>query len=92
MTRAWEFVTDCVGSDYESISAMKAEAVAADYDELADTIGAPFDERQLELGYDDDLRMIDDWHVSYWRSSYRGRPCLYFAWSGMEQIFCPVSA
>jgi hypothetical protein len=85
-------VTDCIGSDYESISSMKHEAVQVDYETLAEAIGEPFLVRQSDLGYDDDLRMENDWHVSYWRSTYRGRPCLYFAWSGIEQIFCEVGS
>lgn len=88
--RRWEFVTDCIHSDGDSINEMKGAAVAVDYETLADEIGEPFTERQADLGYDDDLPMVRDWHVSYWRSTYRGRPCLYFAWSGIEQIFCPT--
>lgn len=88
MTR-WVFVTDCISSDGESIRSMIGAAEQVDYTTLLDTIGAPFVARQAELGYDDDLQMVNDWHVSYWRSTYRERPCLYFAWSGIEQIFCP---
>jgi hypothetical protein len=35
------------------------------------------------------LTMARDWHVSYHRSTFRGRPCVYFRWSGVEHIFQP---
>lgn len=46
---------------------------------------------EAELGYDkhpkQGLTMAGDWHVSYHRSTYQGRPCVYFAWSGIEHVF-----
>lgn len=84
------FETDCVHSDRESITAMQDAATEitrrtflrhVDRGELLDL------ERQL--GYDTGaerggLRMAKDWHVSYARSIYRGRPCVYFQHSRIE--------
>jgi hypothetical protein len=43
------------------------------------------------LGYESHhsrgLTMSQDWHVSYHRSVYRGRPCVYFKHSSIEYIF-----
>lgn len=39
------------------------------------------------VGYDRDLPLSKDWHVSYYRSFYRGRPCYYLVWSGIEHIW-----
>jgi hypothetical protein len=33
------------------------------------------------------LTMAGDYHVSYHRSQYRGRPCYYFSHSAIEYIF-----
>ena len=55
--------------------------------------GDVLDARAKQLGYEvgpqrrGELRIHNDWHVSYHRSTYRGRPCLYIMWSAMNQIF-----
>lgn len=33
------------------------------------------------------LHMANDWAVSYHKSRFRGRPCVYFDWSAIEHIF-----
>lgn len=33
------------------------------------------------------LTMAGDWHVSYHKSTYKGKPCVYFKWSSIEHIF-----
>lgn len=33
------------------------------------------------------LTMAADWHVSYHKSRYRGKPCVYFVHSAIEYIF-----
>lgn len=40
-----------------------------------------------ELGYDSHLRMASDWHVSYYKGTYCGKPCVYFVWSAIEYVF-----
>lgn len=35
------------------------------------------------------LRLKDDWHVSYHRSTYAGCPVCYLVWSGIECVFTP---
>lgn len=39
------------------------------------------------LGYDEYLKMEDDWHVSYWKSEYNYKPIYYFSHSGIEYVF-----
>jgi hypothetical protein len=34
-----------------------------------------------------ELTMARDWHVSYHRSRWHGKPCVYFVWSAIEHIF-----
>ncbi len=39
------------------------------------------------MGYDRHLRLRDDWSVSFWKSSYQGRPCYYVIHSAIEYIW-----
>lgn len=91
--RLLQFDTTCVNSTGELINAMTERAQeisrraflrAVDPRELADVEHA--------LGYDvytmrGGLRMSKDWHVTYHRSVYDGRPCVYFVHSRIEHIF-----
>lgn len=92
---SWRFETNCIGSDSESIQNMVDAARPVTYETMLRTVGRPFVELQGELGYDIDgkrdtgLRMKNDWHVGYFKSVYRGRPCYYFVWSAIEHIFTP---
>jgi len=36
-----------------------------------------------------DLKLRNDWHVGYYKSSFKGRPCYYVQWSGIEYIWTP---
>jgi len=46
---------------------------------------------EQRFGYARDRRrgvtMASDWHVSYYRSLYDGRPCVFFRHSAIEYIF-----
>lgn len=33
------------------------------------------------------LTMRRDWHVEYYRSRFRGAPCIYVKWSAIEFVF-----
>lgn len=37
------------------------------------------------------LRLGDDYHVTYYRSRFRNRPCVYAVHSAIEYIFSPPS-
>lgn len=86
------FQTDCVSSSTEAVTAMldKERPITrrtflrhVDRDNL----------RRIEadLGYERHpsrgLTMAGDWHVSYGKSFFLGRPCVFFAWSAIEHIF-----
>lgn len=87
------FETDCVGSgDGAAIQAMVDSA----QDITRRTFCRHVDQQSREeveraLGYQvgpgPDLTLARDWHVSYHKSTYRGRPCVYFRWSAIEHIF-----
>lgn len=37
------------------------------------------------------LRMRDDFFITYYRSTWKGRRCYYVLWSGIEHIFVEAS-
>lgn len=93
---SFEFTTTCVNSTGPLINAMQEAAKEVSYRTMRKHVGGPMVEMEQQLGYDvghkreTGLRMSKDWHVSYWRSTYDGRPCFYFVWSHIEHIFCEV--
>lgn len=40
-------------------------------------------------GYDRHLRLQNDWHVSFHKSTFQGQPCYFLQWSGIEYIWTP---
>ena len=85
----FHFVTDCVGSTFEDIRdlidngddaiSMRTFAMAIGRDGW----------RQLSamLGYDRYFPLSRDWHVGYYRGTFRGIPAVYMRHSGIEYIF-----
>lgn len=90
---SYEFLTDCVASnDGAGIRDMVDSCI----DITRRTFLKHVDRQQMAemergLGYEKHrskgLTMASDWAVSYHRSKYRGKPCYYFCWSGIEHIF-----
>jgi len=33
------------------------------------------------------LHLRNDWHVRFYKSKFRGRPCWYLDWSAIEHVF-----
>ena len=93
MRRRKRYLCNCVNSgDGDEINRMKDGAVEinrntflkhVDYDEL---VGM-----ELSLGYakhhTQGLIMSQDPYVSYHKSTWRGKECVYFTWSGIEYIY-----
>lgn len=83
------FHTTCVDSDGPSIDAMT--------DAAREVTRRTFQRRcdwrpwAQGLGYsltrDGGLPLARDWHVAYFKSRYRGRPCYYAVHSAIEHIF-----
>jgi len=93
MTKNWVFLTDCIGSnDGPGIQAMVDGATDLTYATVRKHLGDALVELERALGYDvgherGGLRMRKDWAVSYARSQYQGRECIYVRWSAIEHIF-----
>ena len=47
------------------------------------------DDHSYAVGPERGLHLKDDWHVSYHKSRWRGRPCYYIRHSAIEHIFTP---
>ena len=89
-----KYLTCCVESTGPLINAMTEAAVEIDHatmhDEAEDLDEWAVAHSYSPLGSDDGgLLLSSDWHISYWRSSYDGEPCLYLCWSGIEYIWTP---
>ncbi len=88
--RNFVFITDCVSSTGEKINAMKDKSIDVSYK----TFFRHVDWKTVSkmLGYDlhpsQGLTLKNDWHVSYHKSEYDGRPCYYLVWSAIEYVFC----
>jgi hypothetical protein len=92
----YEFVTTCVSSTERAIRAMSDEAREITYLTAARRLGAPllaetFPDYAWGPGRKDELRLRDDTIAArFYRSRYRGRPCIDVQHSGIDHIFCPV--
>ena len=86
------YETNCVNSTERAIREMidsniditrKTFLQHVDRDSLVDV--------EMSLGYcqhpKQGMTMAGDWHISYHRSKYRGKPCYYFRHSAIEYIF-----
>jgi hypothetical protein len=93
MTRSTEegrysFVTDCIGADGYDIREMRGEGKAISVDTFRKAIGQErWKDIQAQLGYGRSLPIRKDWHVGYYRGTYRGVPAVYLVWSGIEYVF-----
>lgn len=86
------FITDCITSTAAIICPMVDEAQEITRRTFLKHVNRQ-SLRNTEgwLGYDADPRrgitMAGDYHVSYFKSRYRGNPCIFFVNSAIEYIF-----
>jgi hypothetical protein len=90
--RKMTFVTNCVNSTAAAISPMvdgARDITRKTFLAHVDTVSRQ--EIETALGYAlnarQGLTMAGDYHVSYHRSIFRGRPCYFFRWSAIEYVF-----
>jgi hypothetical protein len=82
----FQYLTCCVNSTAEAINAMTDTAREITFG----TFARHCDWRELasQMGYQrGGLVLSRDWAVSYYRSTYKGRPCYYMVHSCIEYIF-----
>jgi hypothetical protein len=88
LEQPYQFETDCVGSDYESIQDLKATEQPITSRQFSHRIGAEqWKVLRKRLGYDRSMPISKDWHVGYYEGVYRGLRAVFLRWSGIEYIF-----
>ena len=92
--KEYVFLTSCIDAEGEDINAMAdsaGEVTLRTLRKYCDTL-----EFEQELGYHrhrhGGLILKNDWHVSYWKGTYRGCPCYYIDHSRIEYIWVKRSA
>ena len=86
-----EYMTNCVESSADIIDKMCEQAIEIDYNDFITQVEVKHLVKlfpQYDWTDGDDLKLIDDWHVSYWQSQYLNRECVYVEHSCVEYIFC----
>ena len=87
----YQYETNCIGSTARWINDMTDQAKKVSYKTLVRRVGLAQIREQWESIYDFDgeggLAMKDDWHIGYYKSKYRGRPCYYIDHSSIEYIY-----
>ncbi len=88
MTRA-ELITTCVSSTSELITPMVERARDITFRTFARRCNWVPVARSLGylVGRGNALRLSNDWHVSFHKSVFNGKPCYYLRWSGIEYVF-----
>ncbi len=84
-----QYYTNCIGSTAEAINNMIDRAREITYKTFLKHV----DWREVSemFGYDlspkQGLTLKNDWHIGYYKSVYKGRPCYYLTHSAIEYIF-----
>lgn len=92
MPEKYHFKTSCVNSTAAQINAMVDRAREITYQTFSRYVGPEelqevFDGYTWGPGRQDGLRLKNDWAVSFYRSRYAGRKCVYVYHSAIEYIF-----
>jgi hypothetical protein len=89
-----KYITNCVNSTAKALDPMLEKAREINFSEFVKEIDTT--ELQCLFPYYDwkgnniksGLKFEDDWAVSYWRSFFNKKPCVYVCHSCIEYIFC----
>lgn len=97
-----QFETTCVGARGEDIIHMTDAADQISAEEFQEAVGTQaYYDLEISLGYRNarterhpngvrDINLMplsEDYAVSFHRSTYRGRKCVYLVWSAIEYVF-----
>ena len=85
--RDYVFATTCVDADGDDIQEMARVATQISIHTFAKHV--PLQEVRNMLGYERRRQptLAQDWAIGWYRSVYRGCPCYYVRWSGIEHIW-----
>lgn len=90
----YQYCTCCVDSDGPSINAMVDAAREISYATFTRHCDWQDWARQqgYSVGAERGLHLKSDYHVAYFKSTFRGAPCYYLVWSAIEVIFTEPQA
>lgn len=77
----YSFETDCICSDYDSITNMKDNAIEITYKTMRRHCN--LSEWNKAWG----IPLHREWHVTFYKSTYKGIKCYFFTHSAIEYIF-----
>lgn len=90
--RPYKFVTNCVGvppEDVQALTDMIDNGRAITYQTFVRHVD--LGDLPEQMGYERNARsgltLASDWAVSYYKGTYKGRPCYYMEHSRIEYIF-----
>jgi hypothetical protein len=84
----FHFVHSCVNSTYEDIQALMASETAVSLATFRTAVGPEqWREIRSNLGYDRYFPISKDWHVGYFKGTYRRVPAYFLRHSRIEYIF-----
>jgi hypothetical protein len=84
----YHFVTNCIGSDSESIRDLVDSEKSISLRTFREHIGvSQWKELLAMFGYDRHLPISRDWHVGYYKGVYQGKPAVFLRHSAIEWIF-----
>ncbi|MGL5921950.1 hypothetical protein [Chroococcidiopsis sp.] len=84
------YIGDCSILDGDSISEMVEDSKDITAKSFKKAIGTEqYNKLSQDLGYEPraKLRLDTDCHVSFSRSAYQGKKCVYCTWSAFEHVF-----
>ena len=87
------YLTNCVNSTAEAINVMTDQAVEITYKTFMkhvkrEEVARLFPDYEWSgKRYGGGLHIKNDWHISYYKSVYKGMPCVYMCHSAIEYIF-----
>lgn len=83
---SYRYTTCCVEMQGEDVDALIANATEVSYQTMRHRC-PDLPAWARAHGYDRDLPLSRDWHVSYYRSTHNGETVYYLQWSGIEFVF-----
>ncbi len=85
----YKYTTCCVDiprKDVPALNQMIEEAQAITYNTMVRNCFGLSD-WAANKGYDQTLRLKNDWAVSFYKSKFKGQPCFFLRWSAIEFIW-----
>ena len=90
--RKFIYITNCTVANGNDILEMIETAKQITFRTfLKNVVHLNFQRLAQKLGYESTsskgLTIKDDYHVTYWKSKFKGAPCYYFIHSAIEYVF-----